>query len=125
MYFQASEYKERNFLDLNNDNNQHIHPTYTKSGAWLKYFSPSNLRCICITRLITDYAPISQYRLRFFSKEPFVCLYDNYSIETRRHILFECSQYKKSWNLKRESLKDVLTFLKFNFEASCFQEGIT
>ena len=38
MYFQASEYKGRNFLDLNDDNNQPIHLTYSKGSAWLKHF---------------------------------------------------------------------------------------
>ena len=42
----------------------------------------------------------------------------------RKHILSKCSQYKKSWNLKREFLKGVLTFLEFNSGVFCFQEGI-
>ena len=44
MYFQASEYKRRNFLDLNDDNNQPIHLTYSKGSAWLwlKHFGLSN-----------------------------------------------------------------------------------
>jgi len=33
MYFQVSEYKERNFLELNNDGNIPIHPTYAKGRA--------------------------------------------------------------------------------------------
>ena len=66
-------------------------------------------------RLITNYTPIGKYRLRFFSKELFACIYGDYSIEIRRHIiLFNYVWYNKSWNSKRKSLKDVLTFLKFN-----------
>jgi len=37
MTFQASDYKGRNFPNLNNNNNQPICPTYSKSGVWLKY----------------------------------------------------------------------------------------
>ena len=33
MYFQAFDYKRRYFLDLNNNNNQSICPTYSKSSA--------------------------------------------------------------------------------------------
>jgi len=33
MYFQASSYKRRNFLDLNNNDKQFIHSTYSKGGA--------------------------------------------------------------------------------------------
>ena len=75
-----------------------------------------------ITRLITNHAPIG--KLKFFPKESIACLCGEYPIETRRHIPYECSQYNKSWNLKRESLKDVLTFLEFNPGAFCFQDGI-
>ena len=38
MYFQVSDYKGNYFLNLNNDNNQPICPTYCKGDAWLKYF---------------------------------------------------------------------------------------
>ena len=124
MYFQALEYKERNFLELNNNDYQPIHPTYSKGSAWLKHFSLLNSMCVCITRLIINHAPFGEYRLRFFSKEPFTCTCRNYPIETRRHILFDCVQYKKSWNPKRESLKDILTFLEFNPGAFCFQESV-
>ena len=30
MIFQASEFKERNFLELNDDSHNPIHPTYSK-----------------------------------------------------------------------------------------------
>ena len=33
MFFQALEYKGRNFLDLNNNNNQSIYLTYSKDSA--------------------------------------------------------------------------------------------
>jgi len=114
MYFQASGYKGRNFLELNDNDHWPIHLTYSKGGAWLKHFSLSNSMCTCITRLIMNHTPIGEYRLRFFPKESFTCMCGEYPIETRRHILFGCAWYKKSWNLKKESLKDILTFLEFN-----------
>ena len=33
---------------------------------------------------------ISEYRLRFFSKESFIFMCGDYPIEMRRHILFDC-----------------------------------
>ena len=89
MYFQALEYKRRNFLDLNNNDYQSIYPTYSKDSAWLKHFGLSNSMCTCITRLITNHASIDKYRLRFFSKESFACACGDYSIEMRRYILFD------------------------------------
>ncbi len=35
MIFQALEYKGKHFLELNNDDNIPVKPTYSKSGAWL------------------------------------------------------------------------------------------
>ena len=90
MYFQVFDYKRRYFLDLNNNNNQPICSTNSKSSTWLKYFSLSNLLCVCITKLITNHAPISEYRLRFFSNNLFAYLYSNSPIETRIYIV----QYK-------------------------------
>jgi len=33
MYFQASDYKRRHFLDLNSNDDQPIYPTYSKDNA--------------------------------------------------------------------------------------------
>ena len=96
MYFQALEYKGRNFLKLNDNNYQPICPTYSKGSAWLKYFSLSNSMYTCTTRLITNH------------------------ISTGEYILVNCVCYKKSWNPRRKSLKNILTFLEFNSEAFCF-----
>jgi len=96
MYFQASDYKGKNFLDLNNDDGNHICPSYSKGEAWLKHFSLSNTLCACITRLITNHTPISEYRQRFFSNESTACPYSNSPLETRNHILYNCEHYQQS-----------------------------
>ena len=124
IYFQVSDFKEKHFLNLNNNNNQSIHLTYSKDGAWLKHFGLSNSLCIYITRLITNHTPIDKYKLKFFPNKLYTCLYGNFSIKIRSHILYKYVQYIKSWNSKQESLKDILMFLKFNLGAFYFQEGI-
>ena len=73
MYFQASNYRGRNFLNLNNDDNEPIQLSYSKGGVWLKCFSLSNSLCAWVTRLITNYVPISKYKKRFFPNEPTSC----------------------------------------------------
>lgn len=45
MYFQASNFKGKHFLNSNNNDNQHIHFIYSKDSTWLKYFGLSNLLC--------------------------------------------------------------------------------
>ena len=47
-------------MDLNNNKSQHIHPTYTKGGAWLKHFRLSNSLYACIARLVTNHAFIGE-----------------------------------------------------------------
>jgi len=66
MTFQALDYKGKNFLDLNDDDNLPTRPTYSKGGAWLKYFGHSNMLCACTVRAITNYAPIGEYHLRLY-----------------------------------------------------------
>jgi len=39
--FQALNYKGKNFLDLNDDDNLPTRPTYSKGGAWLKHIRHS------------------------------------------------------------------------------------
>ena len=82
MTFQTSDLKEKHFLDLLDNDNNIIELTYIKGKLWLKYFGHSNLLCARATRVITNYAPISEYRLRFFFREEFSCLYRLYPIES-------------------------------------------
>ena len=55
MTFQASDYKGRNFPNLNNNDNQPICPTYSKSGVQLKCLGLSNLMCVHVIRLIINH----------------------------------------------------------------------
>lgn len=68
MTFQTLDYKRKNFLDLNNNNNLPTRPTYSKDDAWLKHFRYSNMLCTYTARAITNHAPISKYHLEFFPK---------------------------------------------------------
>jgi len=52
MYFQVLDYKE-NFLDLNDNNNLSIQPTYLKKDAWLKHIRHSNSLYAYITNIMT------------------------------------------------------------------------
>ena len=95
MIFQASNYKGRNFLNLNDNKGENIHLICTKEGVWLKYFGLFNSLYVWIIRLITNHTLIDKYRLRFSREEPIAYLYGNYSVKTRRHILFEYQEYTK------------------------------
>jgi len=88
MTFQTLNLKDRNFLDLLNEEELPITPTYIKGEAWLKHFSHSNTLCARAIKTITNYAPIGEYHLWFFPKEPFKCSCSVYIIESRNHILY-------------------------------------
>ena len=93
MTFQASDLKEKLFLDLLDNNNNIIEPSYTKRGSWLKVFGYSNSLYVCTLQAITNHAPIGEYKLRFFSRKEFKCLCSLYPIESRCHILHECDRF--------------------------------
>ena len=61
----------------------------------------------------------------FFSKESFTYLYREYLIKSRNHILYNCRQYRKYWNSRRDFLKDIIAFLEFNPRVFFFHEDIT
>jgi len=63
--FQALDLKGQHFLELHDDSNNIIEPSYIKEGSWLKFFSHSNSLCVRATRAIINHAPIGEYRLRF------------------------------------------------------------
>ena len=89
MMFQASNLKGNQFLDLLDNDNNIIELSYVKGGLWLKIFSHSNSLYACATRAITNHAPISEFRLRFFSREEFKCLCSLYPVELRCHMLWQ------------------------------------
>ena len=125
MTFQASDLKGWQFLNLCNDENNVLQPTYSKGSSWLKFFGHSNSLCARVTRAIINYAPIGEYRLRFFPREDFSCLCGSYPIETRHHILHKCKRFNVYWNLRRDSISHFILFLEFNSRAFSFESAIT
>ena len=122
--FQASNLKGNHFLDLLDNDNNIIKLTYVKGRSWLKMIGHSNLLCVRTTRAITNHALIGEYRLRFFLREEFKCLYGQYPIESRRHILYDCGRFNSYWNPRRDSLSHFVMFLEFNPNAFSFCNSI-
>ena len=124
MMFQASDSKGNQFLDLLDDDDNIIKPSYVKGGPWLKVFDHSNSLCVHTTRAITNHAPTGEYRLRFFPREDFKCLCGLYPIESRHYILHECGRFNGYWNLRRDSLSHFVMFLEFNLSAFAFSDSL-
>jgi len=102
-----------------------LKPTYMKSSVWLKIFEHSNSLYMRATRVITNYALIDKYHLKFFPREYFEYLCGLYPIELKQHILHEYRRYNNYWNSNKNFLKYFVTFLEFNLEVFSFYEGIT
>ena len=124
MMFQASNFKGNQFLNLVDNDNNIIKLTYIKGRSWLKVFDHSNLLCTHATRAITNYAPIGEFKLRFFPREEFKCLCDRYPIKTRRHILHECGRFNGYWNPRRNLLSYFIMFLVFNPSTFSFSNSL-
>ena len=121
MWFQASDGKGNNFLDLLDNDFNTIEPSYIQGGLWLQAFSHSNSLCARATRAITNHAPIGEYCLRLFPNKHFSCPCNDYPIETRRHILYECQRFNGYWNPRRDSLSHFILFLTLNPKAFAFE----
>ena len=124
MTFQASELKGNHFLDLLDSDNKIIELTYAKDGSWPKLIGHSNSLCACTTRAITNHAPISEYRLRFFPREEFRYPCGHYPIESRRHILHDCVRFNGYWNPRRDSFSHFIMFLVLNPNAFSFFNSV-
>jgi len=122
MTFQASDGKGHHFLDLLDDELNDIEPSHIKGGLWLQSFGHSNSLSAHATRAITGHAPIGEYRLRFFPRMDFSCPYNNYPIESRRHILYECGRFNGYWNPRRDTLNHFVMFLTANLNAFAFND---
>ena len=122
MTFQASDGREKHFLDLLDDDLNAIEPHQVKGGLWLQLFGHSNLLCACTMRAITNHTPIGKYRLQFFPSMDFSYPCNNYPIESRRHILHECKRFNGYWNPRRDMLKHFVIFLTANPNAFAFND---
>jgi len=123
MYFKNALYRGNNFLDTYNDNDHLITPKYAKGGSWLSIIGMSNSICTQATRLITNHAPISEYRARFFSSKGISCFYSSTQLEIHHHILCKCLLYS-SYNRVGYVFSLIIDFLQCNPRVFCFLNNI-
>ena len=71
--FKNSKKKGQLFLKFEDDNERVIKPTYAKGGSWLPHIGISNSVCTRFTHMMLRYAPIGEYRQRFFPNTPVQC----------------------------------------------------
>ena len=120
--FLTSDRKGKNFLDIGDNNGCILEPHYKKEGAWLPFVNHSNSTCVRLTQLITNHAPIGECRKRFFPCEAFLYPCNSGVIETREHILLECTRFNKAWWPPNSSIFSILMFLQGNPNTFCFED---
>ena len=125
MTFQASDDRGHHFLDLLDKDSNLLEPSTANSRPQLKQFGYSNSLCTRVTRVIVNHIPIGKYRLRFFPREEFMCLYGKYPIKIRYYILHDCKRFNNYWNPRRDSIVYFILFLEFNGNVFSFIDSIT
>ena len=125
MTFQASNLKGHHFLELCDNDNDPLEPSYAKGGIWFKFFVYLNFLCSRAIRAIINHAPIREYRLKFFPWEDFSCPCDSYPIENGCYILHEYRRHNKYWYLRRNSISHFILFLELNCRAFLFKNITT
>jgi len=123
MFFKNSPYKRNNFLNTYDNNDHIIFPTYTKGGGWLNTISISNSLCTSATRLITNYASIDKYRIRFFPDKTNSCVCNNNQLEIQYYVLYKCLLYR-GYNYVGYILSRIVDFLQTNPHTFCFLNSI-
>jgi len=121
--FVNTENKGRLFLEFEDSNLQVIKPTYTNGGSWLPSIGFYNSLCARFTRMTTGHAPIGEYKQRFFPNEPTNCPCGLAEVQTREHIVLQCSLYEPSTRPINRCLNNSVHFLHDNPTAFSFDNG--
>ena len=109
------------FLSLKGGNRKPLQPSYAKGGSWLPFIAESVTLCARATRAILNHAPIGEFRQRFFPAECTQCPCGHCQVETRQHILADCSQFAHvPLTDPMPSIKDFVKFLKEHPSAFAF-----
>lgn len=96
-------------------------------GPLLAHTSHSNTLTARCTRAITNHAPTGEYRTRFHPREPTYCSTCGLR-QTRDHILYHCTRYKRRPNLRAilanslEFVPKLALFLTKNPSAFTFED---
>jgi len=120
MHFANSLKKGHYFLNFKDKKGIVIKPTYAKGSSWLSVIRFTNSLCARFTRMTTGYAPIGEYKQRFFSQLPTSCPYGKAEVQTRKHIVMECDRHDPSTRPCNIIINSFVHFLVDNPKAFSF-----
>jgi len=96
--FMDNPKKGQYFLSFEDKKQQVIKPTYAKGGSWLPFIGFTNSLCARFTHMTIGYAPIREYRQRFFPHLPTSCLCGETEVQTHKHIVIEYDLHDPSYH---------------------------
>ena len=96
-------------------------PPMLKGGGWLPFIGELVTLCARATWAILNYAPIGEFRQRFFPAECTHCPCGHCQMETRRHIFANCRRFAHfPLTDLVPTVKDFVKFLKEHPSAFAF-----
>ena len=123
--FQVSNTRDRNLLNLLDNDLYLLKLLYIKGDLQIKYFGHLNSLCARATKAIINHTPIGEYHLSFFSLIKTSVMCSDYPIELRHHILHDYRRFNNYWNLRRDIISHFVFFLELNSNYFSFGESIT
>jgi len=121
--FATSQKKGQLFLDFEDEKQCIIMPTYTKGGSWLPIIGFTNALCARFTHMTIGHVPIGEYRQCFFPNTPLGCSCGQAELQTREHIVMQCSRYNPATRPVNIVINSFVHFLNDNPFAFCFDNG--
>jgi len=113
MFFENALYRGSQFLDIYDNNDNLVTPTYTKEESWLTIIGISNSIYAYAICFITNYTSIDKYKARFYPNKNTSCLYSGTQLKMCHYILYQCSLYK-GYNYMEYILSKTIDFLQSN-----------
>jgi hypothetical protein len=105
----------------------HIRPKFVTAAISAK----SNLHASTIARVILNHVPTGEFRTRFFPHLSTTCNWCPGVLQTRSHVLYDCSHYNHFWNYSKDpdliadpaGFDKLVECLKRNRTAFTFQDS--
>ncbi|KAF7761205.1 hypothetical protein Agabi119p4_10614 [Agaricus bisporus var. burnettii] len=129
-YHIKSCFKGNSWYEITNKEGNKILPSHLQGGPWFQTYqgvkAANNLPLFArLMQVMCNHAPIGEYRVRFFSKEPYKsCQCDLKSPETRQHLLMVCPVLVRQinhYNLDGiTTIRSLILFLQDNLQAFSF-----
>ncbi|EKM78177.1 hypothetical protein AGABI1DRAFT_93053 [Agaricus bisporus var. burnettii JB137-S8] len=124
-------FKGNSWYEITDKEGNEVLPSHLQGGPWFQTYqgvkaandSPLFAR---LMRVMCNHAPIGEYRVRFFPKEPYkACQCDLKSPETRQHLLMVCSLFVRRINHYDldgiTTIRGLILFLQDNPQAFSFE----